>query len=373
MNKSIFSLVILLLAAVGAEAKYWKIGPGSVTGMDFASINAAMESVNVGDGDTLSLDQYYRTTGLQTITKKITIIGTGYDTSLTDEHVVATIGSLNIKADDVTVKSVELGDVCFFNSNCTIDRCYANTIEVGAVIEGVNRIYSSYLSNTSRSSVIDGSFVSQNITYSSRFDIQNCVIKHTFDSSSSSKDQYVYDTISGLEFSVIKNNVIYRYEDSHYTDNRRYYALSNIKDSEILNNYISGYGYYYDGIYNVYKGYGQDLSGDVVSVNSGNTIEHNILSRSSLSNYPANKVGYSTLSSIFVCSGTYSDYYKLSSSSPAHNYATDGGEVGCHGGMFGCPSGGRPQYIPYFTKVTVGSRSENGKLPVSVTINIQEE
>ncbi|MBQ9640877.1 MAG: hypothetical protein IJV06_12610 [Bacteroidaceae bacterium] len=57
----------------------------------------------------------------------------------------------------------------------------------------------------------------------------------------------------------------------------------------------------------------------------------------------------------------------------ALTYATDGGEVGCHGGMFGCPSGGRPQYIPYFSKVTVGQRSENGKLPVSVTIKIQDE
>lgn len=366
-------MLTLLVASVGAEAKYWKIGPGSVAGMDFASINAAMESASVNGGDTLYLDQYYSTTGQQTITKKIVIIGTGYDTSLTDERVVATIGGLNIKADDVTVKSVKLGSVCFYNSNCTIDRCYANSISVGAVIEGVNHIYSSVLYGTSRKSVIDGAFVSQNITYSSRFDIQNCVIEHSF---SYSKKDYSYSmdgTIKNLKLSIIKNNVIYRNENVEYTDNRKYYALMDISNTDITNNYIYGYQYYNTDIYNVYKGYEQDICTDVLSVNSGNTIEHNILSRSSLSNFPANKIGYNSRSSIFVCSGSFSDYYRLLSSSPAHGYATDGGEVGCHGGMFGCPSGGRPQYIPYFTKVTVGSRSEDGKLPVSVTIKIQDE
>lgn len=92
--------------------------------------------------------------------------------------------------------------------------------------------------------------------------------------------------------------------------------------------------------------------------------------------YPTNKTYSSAWSNLFTNTGRYSDQYKLATESgdnPAINYATDGGEVGCHGGMFGCPSGGRPQYIPYFTKVTVGSRSENGKLPVSVTVKIQDE
>lgn len=369
MKKIVFMLT-LLVAAVGAEAKYWKIGPGSVAGMDFASINAAMESTNVNEGDTLYLDQYYSTTDLQTITKKVVVIGTGYDTSLTDEQVVATISRLNIKSDDVTVKSVKLSSVCLYNSNCTIDRCFANSICVGDIVEGINHIYSSYLSGTTNS-LIDGSFVSQNVTYFSRFDIQNCVIKQSY--SSSTNSYMVNNTIYGLDFSLIKNNIIYRYEYVSNTDNRSYFALSGIKDSEIVNNYIYGYGYYRKNYNTTYEGYGQDLSSEVISVNSGNTIEHNVLSRSSLSNFLANKVGYNSLSSIFVCSGSFSDYYRLLSSSPAHGYATDGGEVGCHGGMFGCPSGGRPQYIPYFTKVTVGSRSEDGKLPVSVTIKIQDE
>ena len=35
MKKSVLSLLMLLVSAVGAQAKYWKIGPSSVAGMDF--------------------------------------------------------------------------------------------------------------------------------------------------------------------------------------------------------------------------------------------------------------------------------------------------------------------------------------------------
>lgn len=124
-------------------------------------------------------------------------------------------------------------------------------------------------------------------------------------------------------------------------------------------------------------GYENTLSSNTVSIGSGNTIEHNVLTGSyySLSNYPTNRYGttYATLSNVFTCSGSYSNYYQLTEKSACRGYATDGGDVGCHGGMFGNPAGGRPQYIPYFTKVTVGSRSEDGKLPVSISVKIQEE
>ncbi|MBQ4222336.1 MAG: hypothetical protein II674_00655, partial [Prevotella sp.] len=117
------------------------------------------------------------------------------------------------------------------------------------------------------------------------------------------------------------------------------------------------------------------LTIDNTSSGSGNTIEHNILSNTSaFTYYPTNKLGFGSKSSeLFTQTGNYSDYYKLADKSAAKGYATDGGDVGCYGGMFGCPSGGRPQYIPYFTKVTVGSRSEDGKLPVSISVKIQDE
>ena len=358
MKKIVFMLT-LLVSAVGAEAKYWKIGPSSVIGMDFASINDAMSSSDVTKGDTLYLDQYYNESAEQTVTKKVVIIGTGYDTSFTDEQVVARLNNhLHLKADGVVVKSVRLSYVYFYNDECIMDRCYANYIKVNSTEAGYNHIYSSYIegSSTNMGAISGFGKGSDDIYYKSKLDIQNNIIYCSGGGNS--------DTIKFLESSIVNNNVIHHYlfNDSN---SKSYYSLDYVSNSIITNNYIYGYSYGSNS---------NDLSSTVIASGSGNTIEHNILSRSaSLSYYPQNKVGYSKLSSIFKCSGNYSNYYKLSETSPAKGYATDGGEVGCHGGMFGCPSGGRPQYIPYFTKVTVGSRSEDGKLPVSVTIKIQDE
>lgn len=342
MKKIVFMLT-LLVAAVGAEAKYWKIGPGSVAGMDFASINAAMSSSNVAKGDTLYLDQYYNENKDQTVTKQVVIIGTGYDTSLTDEHVVARLTStLLLKANGIVVKSARLENVYFYNEECIVERCYMTLGKTQSTTAGLNHIYSCYVNGT-----ISG-YDSNNF---SKYDIQNCVIIYN-----SSSHNICYLTSSKIQFNTILRN----YSSSSY------YCMSLIKNSNITNNIILSY---YSSFYN------NDINSGVYSSGSGNSIEHNLLSHStSLSYYPTNKHGYGgKYSELFVCTGSYSDYYRLAEKSAALEYATDGGEVGCHGGMFGCPSGGRPQYIPYFTKVTVESRSEDGKLPVSVTIKIQDE
>lgn len=346
MKKISLSLLVLLVTALGTEAKNWKIGPSSVTGMDFASINAAMSSSSVAADDTLYLDQYYNESAAQTVTKRVVIIGTGYDTSLTDEGVVARLTStLNLKANDVQVKSVCLSTVSFYNDDCIIDRCYTGSISVQSSTAGMNHIYSSYISGT-----ING------YSYSnySQFDIQNCVIIPTTYHNGNN-----YGILEYMSSSIINNNTICI--KANITD----YCLRDVTNTRITNNIIlSTYSssYYKYDIYNTGSGY-------------GNTIEHNILSSTTaLTYYPTNKIGYGGSSSeLFTQTGNYSDYYKLADKSAAKGYATDGGEVGCHGGMFGCPSGGRPQYIPYFTKVTVGSRTENGKLPVSVSVKIQDE
>ncbi|MBQ9656798.1 MAG: hypothetical protein IJV38_12395 [Prevotella sp.] len=344
MKKFFFSLLTLLAAASSAEAKYWKIGPSSVTGMDFASINAAMGSSSVSAGDTLYLDQYYNESAEQNVTKRVVIIGTGYDTSLTDEQVVAVLtGNLNLKANKAEVKSTKLSTVNFYNTDCILDRCYTNEIKAASSTAGINHIYSCY---------ILGSIVGYSSSQYSLFDIQNNCISKRY------ANQFL---IRYLTSSFIKNNVIIASYYSGYT------CLSDVNNTEITNNIILSI--------NSDSGYNGDLNSNVYSSGSGNSIEHNILSHTgALTYYPNNKTGFGASSSeLFSQTGNFSDYYKLADSSPAIGYATDGGEVGCHGGMFGCPSGGRPQYIPYFTKVTIGSRSENAKLPVSVSIKIQDE
>ena len=331
------SLIALVLTAsvIGTQAKSWKVGPSSVVGMDFASINDAMSKVSAGD--TLYLDQYYIEGSEQDVTKRVVIIGTGYDISLTDEQVVATLtNTLNLKANKVVVKSVKLSKAFFYGDDCTLERCYATYIHTASSTAGMNHIYSCF---------IEGYTDGYEQWTRSKLDIQNSVI--VCDSS--------HDNIQSLTSSIIKNNVIIH--NGYYNK-----CLSYIDNTEIADNII------------LHTGSSNSDFGDyILDSGLGNAIEHNVLSRTSaIELFPNNKTGFS-IASVFLQEGTFSDYYRLLEDSPLATYATDGGEVGCHGGMFGCPSGGRPQYIPYFTKVTVGSRVENGKLPVSVTIKIQDE
>ena len=341
---------MLLVAATGTQAKSWKIGPASVTGMDFASINAAMNSSSVSFGDTLYLDQYYNEAEVQQVTKKVIIIGTGYDTALSDEQVVSRLTSqLELKANNVEVKSVRLNAVYIYSEGCTIDRCYSTHIGVSSNTTGMNYIHSCY---------VEGRIVGYSSSpYTTRLDIQNCVIINNVEDGNT--------TICNLTASVISNNVMSR----EYWNSYEGYVLGEITNSQITNNMIYGFSTRYNSH--------RDISWNVSQSGSGNSIEHNILSGDALAYYPTNKTGFrNSWSSLFKYSGSYSNAYCLATESgdnPAIGYATDGGDCGCHGGMFGNPAGGRPQYIPYFSKVVVGSRTENGKLPVSVTVKIQDE
>ena len=354
MKKFSFALLALLMAATSAQAASWKVGPSSVAGMDFASINAAMEAETVAAGDTLYLDQYYNESAEQTITKAVVIIGTGYDNSFNDEQVVAKLtNNLNFKTNKAIVKSVYLKNVYFFNDNCTLERCYANFIRVSSAAAGMNHVYSCY---------IQGRIEGYSTTEYSKMDIQNCVV---YDNGWSITPPIF--NIAYLKESIINNNVVYKYYNESYSDRQNNYSFGYISNSSITNNIIYG------------QCGGQDrcFRSDVYTSGSGNTIEHNVMS-GSITNFPTNKMNWrEKWSVIFVAEGNYSNYYKLATENgenPAIGYATDGGDIGAHGGMFGCPSGGRPQYIPYFTKVQVASKpNDEGKLPVTVKLAIQSE
>jgi hypothetical protein len=366
MKKVMFSVFLLFVEVVSIQAKSWKVGPSSVVGMDFASINAAMESESVAAGDTLYLDQFYNENADQTVTKAVVIIGTGYDTSLTDEQVVARLTSkLFLKNNNATIKSVCLSEVFFSAGDCVLDRCYTSNLFVNSTTAGMNYVRSCY---------VNGRISGYSSTNCSQMDIQNCIIDNN--------DSYYYNAAGNcvtpihniyyLTKSVIKNNIIKKIYNTNSASYRDCYCLSNINNSEISNNLVYGYNSYSTSYYS------RDINSNVYDSGSGNTIDHNIFSgTANLSYFPNNKTGWrDQWNSLFVCKGNFSDYYKLNTEAgdnPAVGYANDGGDCGVHGGMFGCPSGGRPQYIPYFSKVVVGSRTENGKLPVRVSVKIQDE
>lgn len=331
MKKFILFLVVAFVTAAQASARDWRVGPSSVIGMDFADINAAMASSSVVDGDVLYLDQHLNVS-TQTVTKAVTIIGTGYDKALSDEGVVAVVADLYLKCDNVKVKSLQCSNVYLYNSECIIDRCYFSVARIYSSA-GLNHFYSCYCYVN---------FISDNTSYPMQVDVQNCVIRAAGG----------YNNIYYATKSVFNNNVFVNSYNSIY-----YYIFIQVTNSTITNNILFRTG----------------NANNIFDNTFGNAIEHNIAT-SSISGFPTNKfLNNPNTSDLFVSSGNYSDYYRLSETSIAKGYATDGGDCGVHGGMFGCPSGGRPQYVPYFEKVVVGQRTENGKLPVSVKVKIQED
>ncbi|MBQ9640577.1 MAG: hypothetical protein IJV06_03350 [Bacteroidaceae bacterium] len=226
MKKALLTFA-LLGAVASTQAKSWKIGPNSVTGMDFVSINAAMSSSNVNPGDTLYLDQYYSDNVKQVVNKKVVIIGTGYDTSLIDEGVVATLtDSLTLWADGIEVKSVKLNNVKFYADECTLDRCYANDIRIGTVPKGMNHIYSCYIIGQVGNQVLASSSITSisgattNTYVNAQLDIQNCLL---FYSSAQNR-------ITNLTKSIINNNTI--------IVGSSYYQIINVDNSQITNNIL---------------------------------------------------------------------------------------------------------------------------------------
>ena len=330
--KKIFFISIMLMLSVVASAKSYKIGPSSVTGMNYASINAAMSSVSAGD--TLLLDKAYKETSEQTVTKAVVIIGNGFDTTTST---IAQVSSLSLKADGIQVNSLYVTNVKFCNKNCRLYRCFVGKSATWAGTSsaaGTNSIHSCYFTGT-----INGG--------STTFDIQNTIIYTN-----------TINVISNLTNSNICHCIVYGESSSTY------FLINNVTSSTIIDNIIVNSSYSYNTIGNY-------------DVSSMNTIHHNVMSGfRNTTNYPLNVITNSnSLSGICKCSGTTvsGTYFELKPNSPVQNYASDGSDCGIYGGLYPYVDYGRPIYVPYFTNINVPAKATNGTLPISVTVEVQNK
>ena len=335
--KKLFFTSIMLVLAIAASAKSYKIGPSSVTGMNFASINDAMSSVSAGD--TLLLDKAYKETSEQTVTKAIVIIGNGFDTTTST---IAQVSTLSLKADGIHVNSLYVTNVKFYNKDCRLYRCFVRSTaswEGTSAATESNSIHSCYFTGT-----IKGT------SAAAMFDIQNTILYTS-----------TYSVIHNLINSNICHCVIVG-----STGNSSHCIIQYVTSSSIIDNIIV----------NTYNSY-LNLTLYNYDVSSMNTIHHNVMSGfKNSTNYPLNYItGYSSLSSICKCSGTTisGTYFELKSGSPAENYASDGSDCGVYGGLYPYVDYGRPIYVPYFTNISVPAKATNGTLPISVTVEVQNK
>ena len=341
--KKLFFTSVMLVLAIAASAKSYKIGPSSVVGMNFTSINAAMSYISAGD--TLLLDKAYKETSEQTVTKAVVIIGNGFDTTTST---IAQVSTLSLKADGIHVNSLYVTNVKFYNKDCRLYRCFvglsaswAGTSEAS----GSNSIHSCYFTGT----------INKGSSAIAIFDIQNTILYTS-----------TYNVIYNLINSNISHCVIY---GEYSYSNPSIYLINNVSSSSIIDNIIVNCN-------NYSSSYKNNTIGNY-DVSSMNTIHHNVMSGfQNNTNYPLNAITNSNnLNSICKCSGTTvsGTYFDLKSGSSALNYASDGSDCGIYGGLYPYVDYGRPIYVPYFTNISVPAKATNGTLPISVTVEVQNK
>ena len=336
MKQFILKTVVLAFAmtmSISTYSKSWRVNDNETQKAKFLSINAAMESDEVDDGDTLYLDPGCRL-GAQEVTKAVTIVGTGYFFENIPYNEAYISGTLTLSTNNCKVEGLHCEGISINESNVTFERCRLKSIS------GNNKsnviIRSCYVEGTSFTLISGG---------------PNWIIENSIFMLSLSTSREIY-AISNLSKSIIRNNYVYcnEYSFSNYDG----ICLNELDRCEITNNII--------------------LTGDhgIIRNLSNCTINNNIFSVDAISEYPNNKYNVSE-STAFALSGNNDRRYQLSRNSPAKGYATDGGDCGPYGSGFSYVPSGMPYGHPYFTEVNVGSVAKENKLNATYKVSIQDE
>ena len=347
-----FALMMTIAMTSTATAKSWRINNNTSLKPHFTTINAAMSSDEVQDGDTLYLDPGCTLSSTQTVSKAVTVVGTGYFLDALPYNQASITGTLTISAEKSKLVGISSEIVNINANNVAIERCQISFIE-----------------SSKSNIIIRSSFIRGNHTHSYNSDvrykvgihgsdywtIENCIIIGTCGHTTT-------PTISGLKYSTIRNNYIRRFNFEGYSSGYSGYfqipVIDNISNCELTNNIIINESPY---------------SSSYVFGNLNSCIvTNNILSCGTLSSYPINKYS-ATTSSVFVSSGSNDLAYKLSSTSPAKGYATDGGDCGPYGSGYTYVPSGLPFGHPYYTQIQVGSPAQKGKLNVTYKVKVQDE
>lgn len=345
-TKAALSVIMLLaLSATTVSAKTWRINNDTRKQANFKDINAAMASADVADGDTLYLDPGCVLSSKQTITKAVTVIGTGY--FLPNGLVGAKINAdLYIKAAGAKMNAVTITGIVYIeNDNITLERCMLNyRIQRSGVTRYGLTVLQCYINCSKGYSSIEGEF-------------RNAIIKNNI-----IRNQYRKDSYAAI-YNVHDSEISYNYlvtescHSSYISD-----VINNITNSQIYNNIIK-HGSYPDRIFaNTASDYNNSFYNNVVTAAEG--------TYSNVSNIVW--LGSADMSTVFA-EGTDDAAYHLKEGSPAKGAAADGGDCGPYGGATPYVEGGKPLYHPFINDVTVSVKPVNGKIKLKLNAKMQNE
>ena len=327
-------LVVLLPIFASVSARSWHINNQSGISADFVDINAAMSSENVVDGDTLYLGAGC-VIGSQTLSKRVTLIGTGWRYNDSPVNPAKINGDITVTAAGARLLGVYVVGACYIkSSNIVVERCY-----VGSEI----RSHSHNLNNVKVLSCWTPYICSTNFS-SSGWEIKNNIVKGGSTEA----------PVAGFYNAVIENNVIINTASSRSILYEIGYCT--IRNNIMLCGYSSSYTSNCDNSF---------IQGNVLSASP----EYENL-------YPGNVLINSTDESLlFNCTGTVEsgEYYTLKEGSPALGAGEGGADCGVYGGVYRFVPYGRPQHIPVIKEAVVPSIPTDGKIKVSFKIENNNE
>ena len=324
-----------LLFCSAAQAKTWRINNDPTAKADFLSINDAMSSTEVLDGDVLYLDPGCRLPQ-QSVSKSVTIIGTGYNLTEAEEAMVA---GINIQTSNIKFTGVNVsGNIGWTGGygNITIERCKAQGISLNGICYNVKII---------------GCYIVGNVSGN------NCpaVLRNSI----------VLGKVEGFKNGIISNNTIIH--DTGTGNNYMYYPLYSIYNSTITNNIIINPTTYNNN---------SNRTISNTAVTDYNTICNNVLSTdadNAWADFPTNKFIGAKVEDIFVNEGNQEEKYQLKEGSAAIGYGTNGVDCGAFDGMYPYVLCGRPQFVPYIYEAQIPTTTDNGKLNITLKIKTQNE
>lgn len=314
-----------------ASAGSWRISSKPDAKANFTSITAATDSKSsVLAGDTLYIDPGTVLTGAQTVTKQVTIIGTGYFLKDVAAKEAIIEGTLFIRASNVKVEGCYSTDLSVSSNtdNVVIERCKIRNFNGGS---DNLKIYSCYIYEY----LNFGSDV-RNV------EISNCII---------------LGYISGLKKSSITNNTFL----CSITDD----IVRGTTNSKFANNIII----------NTRAGYGNRTIANA-SLSDQNMITNNVLSNdadNAFADYPDNKFIGAKPEDVFTMEGTADEQYRLKEDSPAKGYGQSGYDCGAYDGPFPYVVSGHPRFMPYIYDAIIPNQPTDGKLNVTLKIRTQNE
>lgn len=351
MKTFLFSAVAAIgmsLCSQSAQARSWRVNSNPDAKANFASINDAMASLDVFNGDTIYLDPGC-VLNYQKISKGVTIIGPGYNLDGNEQGTVLQ-GTTTIENENhVKIEGCYIENLSIASANPTIERCKIKEISCNKhnnitllscfIGSGTNYVIKGYEYQPPSNLIMSNCICLGGILYFTAATITNNV----FIAKSQPEAFYVLDRVTN---STIKNNIIINAHTEYSVgdDQRPYYYKNNtIKNT---------------------------------TVEDGNTISNNVLSteaQHAFANYPNNKFIGATAADIFTLTGGVEAMYKLKEGSPAIGYGTNGYDCGAFSGPYPYVLSGRPRFLPYIYEAIIPNQPTDGKLNVTLKIKTQNE